>query len=451
MSKDLADKDRKHLWHPFTQMKGWTEEEDVLVIDHGEGVHLFDTEGNKYIDGVSSLWCNVHGHRRREIDDAIRAQLDKLAHSTLLGLTHEPAIHLAEKLVSITQEGLTRVFFSDNGSTAMEIALKMAYQYWVHRGKPKKTAFVTLSEGYHGDTVGAVSLGGIEIFHALFGPLLFRTFRAPTTYAYRCRKADGDLIECGKHCIEDLDAILKEHVDEIAAVTMEPLMQGAGGMITQPSGFLTKVRELCDRYDVLLICDEVATGFGRLGYKMFATQHEDVTPDIMAVAKGLSGGYLPVAATLTTEKIYEAFLGPHEEKMAFFHGHTFTGNPLGCAAALASLKIFEDENLLEKIRPVIHMAGNELSMFYEPSIVGDIRTRGMMTGIELVKDQETNEPFPAAERMGHRVILEARKRGAILRPLGDVIVLNPPLSITEDEMRKLLEITLDSIKAVISS
>ncbi|MHC4607565.1 MAG: adenosylmethionine--8-amino-7-oxononanoate transaminase [Planctomycetota bacterium] len=446
-TKDLIDSDRRHLWHPFTQMKEWTEDE-ILVIDRGEGNYLVDTEGRRYLDGVSSLWCNVHGHRRKEIDAAVRKQLGRMAHSTMLGLTHEPGIRLAEKLVSVVPEGLTRVFYSDNGSTAMEVALKMAFQYWAQTGKPGKRSFVTLSEGYHGDTVGSVSLGSVDLFHAKFGPLLFRTFRAPTTYAYRCAKAEGDLEACGRHCLEDLEAVLREHADEVAAVAMEPLVQGAGGIIVQPQGFVSGVRELCDKYGVLLICDEVATGFGRTGGRLFACQHEGITPDIMAVAKGITGGYLPLAATLATERIYEAFLGAPEEKKTFFHGHTYTGNPLGCAAALACLRIFEEEKTLERLRPVVHRLANELSIFYELPGVGDVRACGLMAGIELVEDTETKKPYPAERRTGHRVILEARRRGAILRPLGDVVVLMPPLSITGKEMLGLLDVAAESIRAV---
>jgi adenosylmethionine-8-amino-7-oxononanoate aminotransferase len=327
----------------------------------------------------------------------------------------------------------------------MEIALKMAYQYWLEKGKPEKRSFVTFSEGYHGDTIGSVSLGAVELFHAKFGPLLFRTIRAPTTYAYRCEKADGDLDACGRHCLEDLESVVQAHAAGIAAVSMEPLVQAAGGMITQPPGFVGGVREICDRHDVLLICDEVATGFGRTGGRMFACQHEDVTPDIMAIAKGITGGYLPLAATLATEEVYEAFLG---EGKTFFHGHTYTGNPLACAAALACLRIFEEEKTLDRMRPIAHMLANELSRFYELATVGEVRVRGMMVGIELVEDEATKKPFPPEQRIGHRVILEARKRGAILRPLGDVVVLMPPLSITEKELLELLDVTLESIRAV---
>ncbi len=448
MTDDLVERDRRHLWHPFTQMKNW---EEVLVIDRAEGNYLFDRAGNRYLDGVSSLWCNVHGHRRKEIDDAVRAQLDKVAHTTMLGLTHEPGIRLAEKLVSIAPEGLTRVFYSDSGSTAVEIALKMAFQFWAQSGKPEKKTFVTFDQSYHGDTIGSVSLGGMDLFHAKFQSLLFKTHRAPTTYAFRCDKSDGDLVKCGRHCLEDLEAILREHASEVAAVVLEPMVQGAAGMITQPPGFVQSVRRLCDKYDVLLIADEVATGFGRTGGKMFACQHEGVVPDLMAVAKGLTGGYLPLAATLTTERVFEAFLGDVEESRTFFHGHTYTGNPLACAAALACIDIFEKDDTLEKLRPVIHRMGNELTDFYMLSTVGDIRTCGMMVGIELVRDQESNEPFPVADRVGHRVCMEARKRGAILRPLGDVIILNAPLSLTMDEMKELVAITRQSIEAVCGS
>ena len=432
------------LWHPFTQQSLWAEE-DFPVIVRGQGIYLYDADGRKYIDGVSSLWCNVHGHRRREIDAALRRQLGRLAHATCLGLSHPPAIELAERLVAAAPRGLTRVFYSDDGSTAVEVALKMAFQYWHQNGRPGKTKFVTLEAAYHGDTMGAVSLGGIESYHGLFKPLRFPTIKAPTTYAYRCDRARS-LADCGKHCIQDIEAILRTHAHEVAALVVEPLVQGAGGMITQPAGFLTGLRHLCNRHGVLLIADEVMTGFGRTG-RMFACEHEGVTPDLMAVSKGLTGGYLPLAATLVTEKIYEGFLGDARSRRAFAHGHTYTGNPLACAAALASLEIFERERTLDRVQTTAHLLGNLLQDFYEIPNVGDVRLCGLIAGIELVADPDRKTPYPAEERRGHRVALEARRRGAILRPLGDVVVLMPPLSITPSELTRLVRITRESIEA----
>ncbi|MDQ4040556.1 MAG: adenosylmethionine--8-amino-7-oxononanoate transaminase, partial [Actinomycetota bacterium] len=326
----LAALDREVLWHPFTQQQGWEDEEPV-VVERAQGTTLYDVEGRAYIDGVSSLWCNVHGHGHHAIDAAVRHQLDRVAHTTMLGLTHRPAIELARRLLDVAPDGLARVFYSDNGSTAAEVALKMAFQWWAHAGQPQRTGFVSLRGAYHGDTVGSVSVGGIELFHSIYRPLLFDSWQAEP----------GDAAH--------MDALLREHGDRVAAVIVEPLVQGAAGMLVHPEGYLREVRELCDRHGVFLICDEVATGFGRTG-RMFACEHEDVSPDFLCLAKGLTGGYLPLAATLTTERVYEGFLGRFEEFRTFFHGHTYTGNPLACAAALATLDVFSEERTLERLQ-----------------------------------------------------------------------------------------------------
>jgi adenosylmethionine---8-amino-7-oxononanoate aminotransferase len=415
---DLAAADRAYLWHPFTQQRGWTREHPVIV-ERGEGTDLIDVDGNRYIDGVSSLWCNVHGHAHPRIDGAVRDQLSKVAHSTMLGLSHRPAIELAERLVRLAPPGLTRVFYSDSGSTATEIALKMAYQYWRQRGQERRR-FVSLRMAYHGDTIGSVSVGGIELFHSLYEPLLFDTLKAEP----------GD--------IGDMERLLAEHGRDVAAVIMEPLVQGAAGMLVHPPGYLRAVRELCDRHGVLLILDEVATGFGRTG-RMFACEHEGVAPDLLCLAKGISGGYLPLAATLASERIYEGFLGEHEEFRTFFHGHTYTGNPLACAAGIATLDVFREERTLERLQPKIELLGELLEPLAAHPAVAEVRRRGFMVGIELVE-----HPLPM--RIGHRVTLEARKRGAIIRPLGDVVVLMPPLSIAAGELRRLLDITFEAIE-----
>jgi adenosylmethionine-8-amino-7-oxononanoate aminotransferase len=417
---DLIASDRRYVWHPFTQQQGWGEEEPPLVIDRAEGTNLFDSDGNAYIDGVSSLWCNVHGHRHPAIDSAIRNQLDRVAHSTMLGLAHEPAIELAERLVAISPPGLQRVFYSDSGSTAVEIALKMAFQWWAQRGETARTRFVCLQNAYHGDTIGAVSVGGIDLFHSLYRPLLF------------------DALQTRAGEAEHLEALLAERGDEVAAVIVEPLVQGAAGMLMQPPGYLRQVRELCDEHAILLICDEVATGFGRTG-AMFACQHEDVTPDLLCVGKGLTGGYLPLAATLTTERVFAGFLGSFDELRTFFHGHTFTGNPLACAAAIATLETFERERTLEQLPGKIELLSRSLQQRVAtlPGVV-EVRQRGMMVGIELAG---ASRP----DRLGHRVTLAARRRGAVIRPLGDVIVLMPPLAISEHDLRRLVAITASSI------
>jgi adenosylmethionine-8-amino-7-oxononanoate aminotransferase len=422
MSVDPAQLDQDHLWHPFTQQQGWAEEEP-LMIERAEGSDLIDGDGRRYIDGVSSLWCNVHGHRHPGIDAAVREQLDRVAHSTMLGLSHPGAAELAAKLVEIAPPGLTRVFYSESGSTATEIALKMAFQYQQQRGGQhrRRTSFVHLRDAYHGDTIGSVSVGGIDLFHATYRPLLFHTHAAEP----------GDAA--------DLERVLSCHEEEVAALILEPLVQGAAGVLVHPPGYLREARELCDRFGVLMICDEVATGFGRTG-TMFACEQEGIAPDLLCLAKGLTGGYLPLAATLTTERIYEGFLGAPEEGRTFFHGHTYTGNPLACAAALASLEAFEEERTLERLQPKIELLGELLEGVAAMPEVAEVRHRGAMAGIDL------GEHDPAL-RLGHQVTLEARKRGALVRPLGDVVVLMPPLSISEVELRRLVAIAAESIQA----
>src|SRR4051795_11226674 len=422
---DLQSTDRAHLWHPFTQQRGW-EGEQALIVERAEGTDLIDVDGNRYIDGVSSLWCNVHGHGHPRIDGAVREQLDRVAHTTMLGLSHPPAVQLARKLLDVAPEGLSRVFYSDNGSTAAEIALKMAFQYWQHRGDHQRTAFVYLRNSYHGDTIGSVSVGGIDLFHHLYRPLLF----------------DGFCVEPGD--AQALSDLLDEHRARIAAVIVEPLVQGAAGILVQPEGYLREVRDLCDDHDVFLICDEVATGFGRTG-TMVACEQEGVTPDFMTVAKGLTGGYLPLAATVTTERVYEGFLGEHDEFKTFFHGHTYTGNPLACAAAIATLEIFEAERTLETLQPKIELLHRLLDALVVPlPAVREVRGKGFMVGIELAG-------FELEERIGHQVTMAARRRGAIIRPLGDTVVLMPPLAIDAGELRRLVDITAAAIAEATSS
>jgi adenosylmethionine---8-amino-7-oxononanoate aminotransferase len=435
----LARWDRDHLWHPFTQMQGFREE-DLLIITQGEGVYLYDHQGRRYLDGVSSLWCNVHGHRRPELDQAVREQLAQMAHSTLLGLAHPPAIVLARRLAELAPPRLTKVFFSDNGSTAVEAALKIAFQFWRQRGRPEKQRFLHLSQAYHGDTLGAVSVGGIPLFHETYRPLLFETLEAPAPYCYRC----PDRENCQEQCLKRLEELVAAHHRELAAVILEPVMQGAAGMIAQPPGYLKRVREVTQAHDVLLIADEVATGFGRTG-RMFACEHEGVSPDILCLAKGVTGGYLPLAATLATDVIYDAFLGEFHEFRTFFHGHTYTGNPLAATCALASLDLFQKDRVIEHLQPKIALLTERLGQMAAHPRVGDIRQRGCMVGIELVRDKATKAPFPVERRTGHRVILEARKLGAILRPLGDVIVLMPPLCISQGELENLSEVAFQAI------
>ncbi len=424
MAADPARLDHDHLWHPFTQQQGWGEEEP-LMIERGEGSYVIDTAGRRYIDGNASLWCNVHGHRHPAIDAAIRAQVDRISHSTMLGLSHPGAAELAARLIEIAPPGLARVFYSDSGSTAAEIALKMAFQFQHQRGEGGRRTFVRLREAYHGDTIGSVSVGGIDLFHATYGPLLFDTHAAEP----------GDAA--------DMERVLAAHADEVAAVIVEPLVQGAAGMILHPPGYLRAVRELCDRFGVLLICDEVATGFGRTG-TMFACEHEGVAPDLLCLAKGITGGYLPLAATLTTEAVYDGFLGAPEEQRTFFHGHTYTGNALACAAALASLDVFEQERTLERLQPKIALLEQLLAGIAALPEVSEVRQRGFMVAIDL-------GDHDISLRIGHRVTDAARERGAIIRPLGNTVVIVPPLSISAEELQALMGICAESIQAAIAS
>lgn len=446
-TETLRAYDQRHVWHPFTQMRDW-ESEAQIVITRGEGSWLIDSDGNRYLDGVAAIWTNVHGHCRREINEAIKQQVDRLEHSTLLGLAGEQPAILAKRLIDIAPAGLSRVFYSDNGSTAVEIAIKMAFQYWTHREKPEKNRFISFKNAYHGDTIGAVSVGGIDLFHEVFRPLLFPTIQAPSPYCYRCELSPARCSSgCRRECLQKLEELLESHGHETAAVVIEPLLQGAGGMIVQPPGFLRRVRELCDRHEVLLIADEVAVGFGRTG-TMFACQQEGITPDIMALSKGITAGYLPLAATLTTDEVYSAFLGEYRELKTFFHGHTFTGNPIACAAAIASLDLFVSDGLLDKLPNKIDYLRSKLEGMLELPHVGDVRCCGMVGGIELVRDKRSGEPYPWEERIGVRVCMEARKYGLFLRPLGNVIVVFPPLAITMDELVFLLEGIEKSIIAV---
>ncbi|MGO4887571.1 adenosylmethionine--8-amino-7-oxononanoate transaminase [Anaerobacillus sp. MEB173] len=438
----LLESSKRHLWLPFTQMTDY--ERDPLIIESGEGIVLKDIYGNEYLDGYSSLWLNVHGHQKKEIDEAIKKQLDKIAHSTLLGAANVPAIELADKLIEIAPNNLQRVFYSDSGATSVEIAIKMAYQYWQNKGQTKKCKFVSLSNGYHGDTVGAISIGAIDLFHRIYGALMFESIKAPFPITYRNPiGSNEDTIR--DEAISALRRIFEEQHEEIAAITVESMIQGASGMHVMPKGYLKGIEKLCREFNILLIVDEVATGFGRTG-KMFAVEHEGVQPDLMTIAKGITGGYLPIAATLTTEDVYNEFYGEYEELKTFFHGHSYTGNQLGCAAALANLKIYDEENLVEQAAKKARLIESELKSLTEFKHVGDIRQLGLMCGIELVKDQDTKEAFPFEERVAYKTTLEMRKQGMLTRPLGDIIVFMPPLASTDEQLLTMIEIMKKAIE-----
>jgi lysine--8-amino-7-oxononanoate aminotransferase len=439
----LSATNKDYLWHPFTQMKDYNNS-DPLIIERGEGIKLYDVNGRAYYDGFSSVWLNVHGHNVPELNQAITDQLGRIAHSTLLGMANVPAIELAEKLVGISPKGLKKVFYSDSGATGVEIAVKMAFQYWKNQGQEGKTKFITMNQAYHGDTIGAVSVGAIPLYHDVFRPMLFPSYVIPYPYSYR---HDGGEQEAKEATLTALRHLLETSADEIAALIVEPIVQGASGIIIMPKGCLQEMAALCRKYGVLFIADEVATGFGRTG-EMFACDLEDVSPDLMVIGKGLTGGYLPVAATLTTDEVYNAFYGDYEEQKTFFHGHSFTGNPLGCAVALASLKLFEERNIIEGVRSKASFVERKLSVLNDSQHVGDIRQMGLMIGIELVRNKVTREPYAWSERIGVRVTQKARELGMLTRPLGNVIVFIPPLVSTEAELEVMTDILVEAILSV---
>jgi adenosylmethionine-8-amino-7-oxononanoate aminotransferase len=450
--KRLEEADKKYIWHPFTQMKDWLDEKPIIITE-GRDCFVKDTFGRWYLDGVSSLWVNIHGHRRMEIDNAIRAQLDKIAHSTLLGLSNVSSIELAEKLIGLTDAcfsglspRLSKVFFSDNGSTAVEVALKMAFQYWLHRGESKRHSFISLNNSYHGDTIGAMSVGGVDIFHNVFKPLLFQTYKAPSPYCYRCECGET-FPECSLACLKEMERLLEDHTDEIAAVVIEPLVQAAGGMIVWPSGYLAGARELCTKYNTLLIADEVATGFGRTG-KMFACEHESIVPDIMCLSKGITNGSMPLAVTIATDRIYNAFLGEFKDLKTFFHGHSYSGNPLACAAAVASLDIFRTDKTIKKMVQKSAIIEDKLAEMSFLTHVGNVRYKGLVAAVELVVNKTTKEPYPWEDRMGWKVAYKAREQGVVIRPLGNVIVIMPPLSNGIGDLNHLMQVIKKSIIAV---
>ena len=443
---DLKAWDHRYVWHPFTQMQDWLAEEPVVIV-RGEGNYLIDSEGRRYLDGVSSLWCNVHGHTHPALTRAIAEQVEQIAHSTMLGLANVPSIVLAKRLVEIAPAGLTRVFYSDAGATATEVALKLAFQYWQLRGETRRTRFASLVEAYHGDTLGAVSVGYSELFHHFYKPLLADTLRLTPPHVFRFQRglsAEDALVAAQA----EAKAKIGHAHAELAAVIIEPLMQGAAGMWDHPVEYVRTLRKLTQRHGILLICDEVATGFGRTG-KMFACEHAGISPDVFCIAKGLTGGYLPLAATLTTDEIFSAFLAPYDEFKTFFHGHTYTGNPLGCAAALASLDVFENDRVIERLQPKIAMLTECLrgDIAALPH-VADVRQWGTMVGIELMRDLERKAAYAPAEKIGVRVMQEARTRGVMIRPLGNIVILMPPLSITDSELSSLLDVVHDAIRIV---
>ncbi len=449
-SHTLRQWDNAHVWHPFTAMSAYAEEL-APIISGADGFDLIDTDGQRYLDGISSLWCNVHGHRVPEIDDAIRQQLDRVGHSTLLGLSSETSIRLAKALVDCTPENLTRVFYSDSGSTSVEIALKLAYQY--HHQKqnpePQRDTFLCVGNGYHGDTLGSVSVGSIDVFHRVYKHLLFPTIPVPSPVAIRIQA--GHTAESWlQYCFDEVERQIRKHHDRAAGFVMEPLVQGAAGILVHPDGYLKHVRDLCTAHNIPLIADEVAVGFGRTG-TMFACEQESVQPDLLCLAKGITGGYLPLAATLATDEIYSAFLGAPADGRTFFHGHTYTGNALGCAAALASLELFQSKNLQSNVNAQTTLMAEQLQPLLRHDYVGQVRQKGTMVGIELVQDRATMESLPSEKRTGHQVTIAARQRGVIIRPLGDVVVLMPAPGMPLESVRQLCDATVESIQQVMQA
>jgi adenosylmethionine-8-amino-7-oxononanoate aminotransferase len=444
----LREWDDEFVWHPFTPMLAYRSEK-APIIAAAEGFFLIDVDGNRYLDGISSLWCNIHGHRVPEIDQAIREQLDRVAHSTLLGLTSVPSIELARELVTRVPKGLTKVFYSDSGATSVEVALKIAYQYHAQRqprSSTQRDRFLRMGSAYHGDTIGTVSVGGIALFHGTYRDLLFKTVQVPSPVTFRTLPGftPASYLE---YCYAELERLIVEHRERAVGFIIEPLVQGAAGMLVHPAGYLKRVRELTKANGILLIADEVAVGFGRTG-TLFACEQEEVQPDLMCIAKGLTGGYLPLAATLATDEIYEAFLAEPSEGKTFFHGHTYTGNPLGCAAALASLRLFDERHVLQNVRTNARRIAARLEVLGDNPCVGEVRQKGVMVGIELVRDRKTAEPFSPSRRIGHQVTLAARKRGVILRPLGDVVVLMPAPAMPAELADRLCDVAIESIREV---
>lgn len=440
-------KDLKHSWHPYTQMKD-CESFPPILIEKAKGLKLYDSNGNFYYDTISSWWCNLHGHGHPAINKAITAQLDSLEHVLFAGFTHKSAISLAERLIRLAPKNLSRAFFSDDGSTAVETALKLSFQYWHNTGRKKKTAFISFDHGYHGDTIGAMSVSGLSRFSGIFSPLLFKSRKIPAPYCYRCPKGLTRK-HCDIDCIKPLENILRKSSQEVAALIIEPLVLAAGGMIVYPAEYLKKAADLVRKYNIHLIADEVATGFGRTG-KMFACEYADIEPDFMCLSKGLTAGYMPLGATLTSEEIYRAFYGDPAGGKTFYHGHTYTANPVSCACALASLNIFRQERTLDRVKGLIPAFHSALEKFRELPIVGDVRRIGLIGAFELVKDKGTKEPFGSSDRIGLKIYRQGLKKNLILRPLGNVTYLFLPLCVTEKELSYILENTYRAIRSAVS-
>lgn len=445
--QDIVHDDRQYVWHPCTQEKDH-EALPPIPIERGEGVYLIDKTGKRYIDGVSSWWVNLFGHNHPRLNRALTEQAGRIAHHIFAGFTHEPAVELARRLCALTPGNLSKVFFADNGSAAVEVALKMSFQYWQQCGKPDKTRFVSLTEAYHGETVGALSVGGCDLYRQVYQPMLMDTFQAQGPDCFRCSYGlHRD--NCEAPCFEHLEKLVTEHQEEIAAVIIEPLIQGAAGMRIYPPIYLRKLRRLCDVCGVHYIADEIAVGFGRTG-KMFANEHAGVAPDLMCLSKGITGGYMPLSVTLATEEIYQAFYDDYQTLKAFLHSHSYTGNVLACALAVEVLNIFDEEQILANLAPKMALMDCYAARFEALPQVGEFRRCGMVAAVEMVADKQLRTPYPWQERRGYQVYQQALKQGALLRPLGNVVYFMPPLTIAEPVLEELLEIALKSIVEVVN-
>lgn len=446
---NLQQRDLRYIWHPCSQMKDY-ENFPPIVVDHAKGVYIYDTDGKEYIDIVSSWWCNLLGHCNETISENIKNQLDKLEHVIFANFTHKTAIELCEKLMQIIPKGLSKFNFSDNGSASVECALKMAFQYHYQTGKPHKTKFMCLSDGYHGETIGALSVGTMDLYAKIYKPMLMDTIQIEAPDCYRC-KYGKNRNNCTCECFENAEKDFAKYGNEVAGMIVEPLLQGSAGMRIYPPLYLKKLRGLCDKFNVILIADEIATGFGRTG-KMFAFDHAEVSPDIMCISKGLTGGYMPMAITITTDKIYNAFYDDYNKGTAFMHSHTYSGNPLGCSAALGVFKVLKEQNILENAQITAKYLNEKLiQTFGNHKNVGEIRSIGLINAIELVKDKETKQGFDSELRIGYQIYKEALKLGLVLRPLGNVLYFNPPLTITQEEIDKAIDIAKLSVEEILGT
>lgn len=444
---DWVKRDLAHIWHPASQMKDY-EDYPPIIIDHAKGVKLYDVDGKEYMDIISSWWCNLLGHSNEKVNNALKNQVDQLDHVLFANFSHKSVIELSERLIKIMPKGLTKFCFTDNGSSSIECALKMAFQYCAQNGKEEKTKFMCFTDAYHGETIGALSVGALDEYSEVFKPMMMDTIKVPAPDCYRC-SYNKNRDSCSCECFENAEKTFEEYGKETCAMIIEPLIQGSGGMKIYPPLYLKKLRKLCDDYDVLLIADEIATGFGRTG-KMFAVNHAGITPDIMCISKGLTNGYMAMAIAVTTDKIYNGFYGDYNDKIAFMHSHTYAGNPLASSVANETLKIMEEENILEKTAPKAEFLNKRFhEIFDNEDYTGEIRQMGLINAIELVEDKNTKKGFDSDLRIGFKIYMKALEKGLMLRPLANVIYFNPPLVISEEELEEALAIAKWAIDSVL--